>query len=689
MLQASNPLEVIGLSRRLAATVAAGAAAVAIALTGCGGGDSGSDAPDGVIEGTVTSQGDKAEAGVWVIAQTDDLPTPYRKIVVTDDAGKFVLPELPDAEYEVWVRGYGLKDSAKSTAKPGGNVAITAETATGQDAARVYPANYWWSMFKPTQPDGPWVGASKLGCELCHQMGAAPTRLATEKAFADGLKKAAVMHGTAEGLGGDAFRKSLADWGGRIAKGEVPKETPPRPEGAERNMVITQWEWGDQFTYAHDEITTDKRDPTLNAGGKVFGVDLANDRMLIVDPKTNEASTEKVPTRDGWDTPWCKQTYKAIPGQDGAEQKPQDGGFGTLGCPAPGGATAFDGKYHNPANPHNPMMDKDGKVWITTQIRREWAEDLNEKCKADPVIVNNAHHRQLGYYDPESKKTQLIDTCFGTHHLQFDDKGVLWLSGDSFVLGWFDPSKYDPAKPETEMDAQDWEEVKVDSDGDGKADLPIVGFNYGIIPNPTDGSVWTAQPSTGPRGTITRFDPATRTFEAYTPPAPGHGPRGVDVDSKGIIWAALGGSGHLAKFDRSKCKQTWGKGDQCPEGWTLYRSPGPKAQGAEDMSADFHYYLFVDQKNTLGMGEDVVVMNGTGSDSLLAFDPKTEKYTVIRIPHPLNVFTRGLDGRIDDPDTGWKGRGLWFTNGLDPLIHSEVQRSFVAKVQMRPDPLAK
>ena len=182
-------------------------------------------------------------------------------------------------------------------------------------------------------------------------------------------------------------------------------------------------------------------------------------------------------------------------------------------------------------------------------------------------------------------------------------------------------------------------------------------------------------------------------FEVFAPPAPGHGPRGVDVDTKGIIWTGLGGSGHLAKFDRSKCARTWGTGDQCPEGWTLYRVPGPRidtgAGPENETSADFLYYLWVDQFNTLGMGKDVVIVNGTGSDSLLAFDPKTEKFTVIRVPYPKNLFTRGLDGRIDDPKAGWKGRGLWFDNGTDPVLHSEVQQSYVGKVQLRPNPLAR
>jgi hypothetical protein len=107
------------------------------------------------------------------------------------------------------------------------------------------------------------------------------------------------------------------------------------------------------------------------------------------------------------------------------------------------------------------------------------------------------------------------------------------------------------------------------------------------------------------------------------------------------------------------------------------------------MGADFHYYLFVDQHDTLGLGPDVVMLNGTGSDSLLAFEPTTGTFTVIRIPYPLNTFTRGLDGRIDDPEAGWKGRGLWFTNGGDPIHHSEVPRSYVARVQLRPSPLAR
>lgn len=666
------------------------------------------------IAGQVISEGGRTEAGVWVIAETDTLPTDYRKIVVTNDDGKFVIPDLPDAAYQVWVRGYGLRDSKKTQVARGATVQLSVpKAATPQEAAAVYPANYWLSLLRPPaerefhnssphaeltgRPPLPatytsqaaWISDFKLGCQLCHQVGSALMRSYSAEMFDLIFKKADTMNTIADLLGRERLVQALADWSGRIAAGEVPPQ-PPRPGGAERNLVITQWGWGDAFTYAHDEVATDKRRPTLYPNAPVYGVDIGNDRLLMLDPKTHTVSTLKVPTQDRFDTPWCQQTYKALGSQ---EVRPDR--FGSLGCPAEDGDSGNLGKYHNPANPHNPMLDNTGKVWMTTQIRRQWAEDMPTFCRDAPEIVNNRHHRQLGYYDTKTGEFVLIDTCYGTHHLQFDATGVLWTSGDSYVIGWFDPSKFDPKNPATLKDAQGWSEVIVDSDGDGKKDIPIVGFHYGVIPNPADGSVWSAVPwdtVPGRPGQLLRYDPATDIHEVFSPPRPGFGPRGVDVDTHGNIWVGLGGSGHVAKFDRRKCARTWGTGDQCPEGWTLWQSPGPQLTGVAEApnggSADFHYYVWVDQFDTLGMGHNTVILNGTGSDSLLAFDPKTEEFVVIRIPYPLNTYTRGLDGRIDDPTAGWKGRGVWFTNGLDPLIHSEVQKSYVGWVQFRPDPLA-
>ena len=100
------------------------------------------------VQGVVTSS-KGPEAGVWVIAETTELPTKYAKVVVTDDHGRYVLPELPKATYEVFVRGYGLVDSARVSAKPGQRLDLKVVVAPdGRTAAQIYPANYWLSLVK-------------------------------------------------------------------------------------------------------------------------------------------------------------------------------------------------------------------------------------------------------------------------------------------------------------------------------------------------------------------------------------------------------------------------------------------------------------------------------------------------------------------------------------------------------------
>ncbi|MCG8414914.1 MAG: hypothetical protein MI746_11910, partial [Pseudomonadales bacterium] len=499
------------------------------------------------IDGTVRNVNGTAEAGVWVIAETNELATPFRKIVATDAEGRFVIPELPAAAYQVWVRGYGLRDSDKTDSLPGDNLDVEVSSATSRiEAASIYPASYWLSLLDPPDHDPAWVNNFKLNCQLCHQVGSLVTRIQNRELFDLGLRKSTNMNGVANGFGREQLLDTLADWTARIRQGETP-ETPPRPQGIERNLVITQWEWGDGFTYAHDEIATDKRDPTLFANGAIYGVDLGNDRILALDPVSHSATAYPVPTLNGFDTPWCNQVWKR---ENGGTTQDVPMGFGSLGCPVEPGITSFEGQYPNPANPHNPMFDADGKVWITTQVRREWDEDLPEFCRDQPGIAGNYHHRQLGWFDPATEEFELLDTCYGTHHLQFDQEGVLWTSGDTFGIGWFDPSKYDVNDPGTLATAQGYAQIVVDSDGDGSADQEITGFNYGVIPNPTDGSVWTSQPNGG-RGRLVRYEPETGKFETFIPPNPGAGPRGVDVDTNGIMWVALGGSGHLGRFDRS------------------------------------------------------------------------------------------------------------------------------------------
>src|SRR5437870_6679662 len=106
------------------------------------------------IGGVVTSA-KGPEAGVWVIAETTELPTKLAKIVVTDDQGRYVVPDLPPATYQLFVRGYGLVDSPRQSAKLGQRLNLRAEVAPdAKAAAQYYPAGWWFGMLQlPQAPE--------------------------------------------------------------------------------------------------------------------------------------------------------------------------------------------------------------------------------------------------------------------------------------------------------------------------------------------------------------------------------------------------------------------------------------------------------------------------------------------------------------------------------------------------------
>ena len=667
----------------------------------------GLDDIDGVIRGP-----EGGEAGVWVIAEARDLQTTFRKIVVTDDDGRFLIPDLPDANYEVWSRGYGIDDSYKESARPGDRLTINASVAeTARKAARNYPANYWYSLldvpkaseFPGTGDQGngisprilnqaQWVDRLKDGCQLCHQMGNLATREVPQPADFDSTRHAwderlkmgrGSMIGPIYQLGRKRAVDVFADWTDRIMAGETP-EPPPRPDGIQQNLVLTQWGWSNPDGFIHDNVSTDKRNPQLYPDGQIFGVAQTQGRLTITDPLKHQSRELTIPMRESG-----------------------------------GSNTSYVGG--GPSNPHNPMMDDQNRVWMTSSIRRnknsKWCSESDHPSVQQFPLKNSG--RQLSYFDVDAEKFVLIDTCYSTHHLQFahDDSNTLWSSGDMNVVGWLDTEKFD--ETHDERASQGWCPTILDTSGDGRVgeyvgpndpidptkDKRVTGFAYGIIPNPADGSVWFTRPYPNMvPGQILRLDPKTCLTEQYQPPfgtdaVPaskwGHGPRGIDIDRKGIIWTALGGSGHIASFDRSKCKVLNGPeatGQHCPEGWSLHSTPGPQMKGVTAAgNADFHYYIWVDQFDTLGLGADVPIANGTTSDSLIAWLPETSEMVTLRVPYPLGFYTRGLDGRIDDPEAGWKGRGVWASNNSVVIWHNEGGRGMTSEIvrfQIRPHPLA-
>jgi hypothetical protein len=159
------------------------------------------------------------------------------------------------------------------------------------------------------------------------------------------------------------------------------------------------------------------------------------------------------------------------------------------------------------------------------------------------------------------------------------------------------------------------------------------------------------------------------------------------------MWAGVQ-SGHIASFDLRKCggplNGPQATGNHCPEGWTFLPIPGPQFKNIQDVpgSAETSFYTWVDRFNTLGLGENVPIVIGNASDSLMAV--VDGRVITMRVPYPLGFFAKGVDGRIDDPDAGWKGRGLWTASGQRTPFHMETGKGTKPKVyhfQIRNTPL--
>jgi hypothetical protein len=678
---------------------------------------------DDDITGVVTGPSGP-EAGVWVIAETSELPTKFVRIVVTDDRGRYLIPDLPKATYSIWVRGYGLVDSPKSKSAIGKTVNLKAVPApTPAAAAQYYPAGYWLSLMKvPDKSEFPGTGPTgngispnmksqseylrvikSGGCTACHQLGTKGTRTippslgkfnssvaAWERRVQSG-QAGAQMTSTLDQFGKPRVLAMFADWTDRIAGGELPS-APRRPQGVERNVVITEWDWADPKVYLHDEVSTDRRNPTLNANGKIYGaLELSADYLPVLDPSRNAIEQVRLTVRD-------------------PNTKPATGPHTGARSPYWGDDTIWTSRN----NVHNPMLGADGRVWITSAVRPPENPDFckagssHPSAKLFPVARAGRH---LAVYDPKTKQLKHISTCFGTHHLMFaeDANNTLWTSGGGPVVGWLNTKMYDETGDEAK--SQGWTALILDANGNGKRDEYVepnqpldptkdkrisAGF-YAVAPA-VDGSVWGS--SLGFPGAVIRLSPgsnppATALVEYYEPPAgKGYSPRGMDIDRNGVVWAAMA-SGHMASFDRRKCKGPLNgptaTGQHCPEGWTFYAEPMPQFKGVtESGSAEGSYYTWVDQFDTFGLGKNTPINTGNASEGLLAL--KDGQWVILRVPYPTGFYTKWMDGRIDDPNAGWKGRGLWATVSTRAPFHMEGGKGQTSKVlhfQLRPDPLAR
>jgi hypothetical protein len=701
------------------------------------------------IGGTVTSA-KGPEAGVWVIAETKDLPTRFIKIVVTDDKGRYLIPDLPKAKYKVWVRGYGLVDSDPVDAEPGAKQDLTAKVAPSpKDAAEYYPASYWYSLLQPPpKTDFPGTGASGNGispmmvtqqhwlenmkeqCMFCHQLGDKTTRTVLapgnsveawsqriQMARADGdiaignngKNLSGQMQNNMAHFGKERGLKMYADWTDRIAGGALPP-VPPRPEGIERNVVLTIQDWG-QGHFIHDQASSDRRDPHVNANGPIYGMGTLGGTLEVLDPVTHKVSTIEIPGMSG-------------------------------------------GAHNQDAGVHADEIDGKGRVWMPSIYREgdepAWCSDGSvPSSKLFPLsgpMYKNAS--ALPVYDPETKKVTVIPMCTGGNHSGFtfnDKNNILYMSGDTQVISWINTKVWDETHDAKK--ATGWCPMVLDTNGDGKIDPDKAKWNpptftlagdvgetgggnsqeatkaasagkpkidptkdtilstylYGMSTAP-DNTVWLAgYVPYVPSGIVHlipgKNPPETCVTEFYQPPKnpdgsyKAFGIRGVGVDQKsGVAWAAFS-SGQIGRFDRNKCKVTKGPeatGQQCPEGWTFYDLPSPKLDHTTATS-DFAYSEWPDLNNVMGLGADTHFFPAINSDSVLVMKDGGDKLMSLRIPYPMGFYTRGMDFRINDPKAGWKGREMTSTYSSSTLWHQEGgegENSKLVIFQLRPNPLA-
>ena len=410
------------------------------------------------IGGVVTSS-KGPEAGVWVIAETTDLPTKFRKIVVTDDAGRYLLPELPKATYKVWVRGYGLVDSKPVEATPGKTLALTAVIApNARAAAQYYPGDYWYSLLKlppksafpmkvrssgdikivraygetgekgenssgnygaiqgtEVESQAQWAFLLKRGCEVCHQMGNKATRelepelgtfdspaLAWERRLMSG-QVGPQMTNLLNNFGHERGLAMFADWSNRIAAGEIPP-APPRPQGIERNVVITLWDFGTDRSFVHDAISTDERNPTENAYGPIYGPDFSAGAIAVLDPIKNTRSMLNVPLRNEND----RKLLRPYTPQNVAAPSPYWGN---------------EIVWNDPLTPSSPKIDSKGRLWVSGQTRANQPDYCREGsnnpfAKNFPMPAASVGKGRVNY-DPKTGKFEMVDTCWSGGHAAF------------------------------------------------------------------------------------------------------------------------------------------------------------------------------------------------------------------------------------------------------------------------------
>ena len=451
----------------------------------------------------------------------------------------------------------------------------------------------------------------------------------------------------------------------------------------------------------HDLIASDRRNPTVNGYGPLYGsTEYSTDNLPILDPETNTASTFHAPVRD----PDTARIARPRPRrhEHTVRSRPPIGAMNKM----------WDSKVNN----HNSMIDQKGRVWLAAAIR---AADNPAFCKrgsdnpSAKLFPIEKNVRQIGMLDPKTMKYTFVDTCFGTHHLQFgyDANNTVWASGGGPVLGWVNTKMFDETGDAAK--SQGWTAFVLDTNGNGKRDEDYVQPNQPV--DPEEGQAHCRRILCGDAKSGRRLDmgdcrrvrrQGRRVARRSGSEPAGNGDLGNLQYPAAGLWAArrryrqqrrrLGVARQRAyrQLRPQPLQGTAERTDSRPAitapragNSTNIRVLGLKASAITALRRAITAGSISTIRSVLA--NDVPMSTGNLNDGLIAL--KDGKMVTLRVPYPMGFYAKGFDGRIDDPNAGWKGRGLWTSSGdRTPWLKEggKGRMPMVVHFQLRPDPLA-
>jgi len=457
-----------------------------------------------VVSGEVRDQAGTPVAGAWVTAR--DAEQAREVTVYTADDGRFRTPSLGAGRVQLRARAYGFQDrsvtlelGAQDLAR---TVTLTLEPETdGRALAWQLPASRWLGLALAKMPDDVMREEFVRQCTFCHQQGSWATRVQRDEAE---WRKLMALMARMGGVLSPPLRERLpsilnAAWDDSSYVPALAEHfTPPPPPASEaRAAVITEWDVGVTGSMPHDAA--------VGPGGVVYAVDMTQDRLYRLDPRTGERRAFDIP---GGDLPL--------------------GGVFAGRQPIPANANAHVG-------PHSLQVAPDGGVWIT-------------------LALGN----QLAHFDPATEQFEIVPQPEGfyPHTLRFDGQGRIWYTlAISNHVAMYDPRTREhrtyrlPARTWGQALAVRvvpfvlWLQRKVDLDPERAGDGPQLPIPYGIDIAP-DGGVWFAQLN---ERRIGRLDPESGEIRMIDTPFPA--PRRLRFDSHGRLWIPSFSSGTLARFD--------------------------------------------------------------------------------------------------------------------------------------------